>query len=346
MAELNPINNEFAITIRELQKRVNAFETVRQQYINDWTDLNPAHFIYGGQETITVTGYDATEILQVGDKLRVKQTSYKYFTVYAITTTTITINTTPSYSLANATISEIAYSRLENPQGWTSDGWDYLPVSQYGSLIHNSVYQQAACTISSSITTRHPAGQRVKFRINPYSTNYYGFIMRDYTNTEIVISGGEVPTGTNTITILGIATGNTPWDFDTGSTGTPTPTLYSQAGITFSNFTGSYTYTIIEEYVYFTGTFGVQATTSGPNLSTIIVSPPTLYSFSASYSITGEIDITGGTTEMFPASINISNLSPYTATQLQVSRMDGGIFDTGGVNYNNFVIGGFYRYRS
>jgi hypothetical protein len=74
---------------------------------------------YASATTFTVAG-DVTAILQTGVKLRLVQTTTKYFYVvsssYAAPNTTVTITGGASYTFTNAAVSGAYYSRIERPK--------------------------------------------------------------------------------------------------------------------------------------------------------------------------------------------------------------------------------------
>ena len=98
---------------------------------NTWT--------YASTSTFTVSG-DATAIFTPGTRIKLTQTSVKFFVVSASSvaagTTTVTITGGSDYSLANASITTPAYSYAANPQGypgafnWTPTlvGWAASPT--------------------------------------------------------------------------------------------------------------------------------------------------------------------------------------------------------------------------
>lgn len=76
---------------------------------------------YASATTITVTG-DQTAVFQIGDKVRLVNSTTKYFFITAISysapNTTITLNAGTDYSLTNTTISDVYISRGENALGF------------------------------------------------------------------------------------------------------------------------------------------------------------------------------------------------------------------------------------
>lgn len=72
---------------------------------------------FASSTTITVPS-DATLKYSVGDKLRLTQSSStKYFYVVAVAATVLTVSGGTDYTVANAAISSISYSKAENPLG-------------------------------------------------------------------------------------------------------------------------------------------------------------------------------------------------------------------------------------
>lgn len=76
---------------------------------------------YASATTFTISG-DKRGKYQKGDKIKLTQTSVKYFYIigvsYTSPNTTITVTGGSDYSLANATITNPYYSKVENPQGF------------------------------------------------------------------------------------------------------------------------------------------------------------------------------------------------------------------------------------
>lgn len=76
---------------------------------------------YASATTFTVPG-DISTRMSVGDKIRLTQTTVKYFYVTAVSygsgVTTVTINGGSDYSLANAEITVPSYSKMLTPNGF------------------------------------------------------------------------------------------------------------------------------------------------------------------------------------------------------------------------------------
>lgn len=90
---------------------------------------------YASATTFTISG-DKTDKYQKGDKIKLTQTTVKYFYIIGVSesggTTTITVTGGSDYTLANASITSPFYSKIENPQGFP-DSFAYTPTWQGGS---------------------------------------------------------------------------------------------------------------------------------------------------------------------------------------------------------------------
>lgn len=87
----------------------------------------------GGTATFTVTG-DVTAKYPVGTRIKLTQTTIKYFVVIAVAvaggTTTVTITAGSDYTLANAAISVNFHSYAASPQGYP--GWFAFAAAHAG----------------------------------------------------------------------------------------------------------------------------------------------------------------------------------------------------------------------
>lgn len=72
---------------------------------------------YASATTITVPA-GAASIYQKGDKIKITQTTVKYFYVVSVADTVLTVTGGSDYSVANAAITSPSYSKTENPQGF------------------------------------------------------------------------------------------------------------------------------------------------------------------------------------------------------------------------------------
>lgn len=94
-----------------------------------WT-TDTQTWTYVSATSFKITGTDVTAQFPVGTKIKLTQTTAKYFYVTAATfstDTTVTVTGGTDYSLANATITSPMYSYMETPQG--HPGWfAYTPT--------------------------------------------------------------------------------------------------------------------------------------------------------------------------------------------------------------------------
>lgn len=81
---------------------------------------------YASATTITVpTG--AASLYQKGDKIKLTQTTVKYFYITTVADTLLTVTGGTDYTVANAAITSPYVSKLENPQGFPN-GFAYTPT--------------------------------------------------------------------------------------------------------------------------------------------------------------------------------------------------------------------------
>lgn len=89
-----------------------------------WVDDTANTWTYASASTFTVSG-DRTAVFSKGTRIKLTQTTVKYFVVvassYSAPNTTVTITGGDDYTLANAAISANYYSYAANPQGYP--GW-------------------------------------------------------------------------------------------------------------------------------------------------------------------------------------------------------------------------------
>lgn len=88
--------------------------------LDGWTPALET-WVYNSVNSFKISG-DYRTVYQVGDKLKLTQTTDKYFRITAISysspDTTVTVESFGLYSLANATITSPCFSRIETPFGF------------------------------------------------------------------------------------------------------------------------------------------------------------------------------------------------------------------------------------
>lgn len=91
-------------------------------------------WVYASSTTVTVAS-DATTRYQIGDKIRFKQgAGYKYYYITAVASTTVTLNGGTDYTVANAAITDLEWSRAERPFGFP-DWFTYAPTLGAGGTM-------------------------------------------------------------------------------------------------------------------------------------------------------------------------------------------------------------------
>jgi hypothetical protein len=84
--------------------------------MDGWIGANET-WTYASATTITVPS-DATTRYSVGDKIKLTQTTVKYFYVVAVSSTVLTVTGGTDYTVANAAISANYYSKAASPVGF------------------------------------------------------------------------------------------------------------------------------------------------------------------------------------------------------------------------------------
>lgn len=145
-AKTDGVDDVMAADINDLQDEVAAIEG----YGGGWTPAGET-WTYASSTTFTVSG-NQTGKYQKGDKVKLTQTTVKYFyitnVVYSSPNTTVTVSGGDDYSLANAAITLPYYSKAVNPQGfprwfrWTptliSTGATFTYTFQTGTFAINN----------------------------------------------------------------------------------------------------------------------------------------------------------------------------------------------------------------
>lgn len=102
------------------------------QGVDGWIDAGET-WTYASATTITVPS-NATTKYSVGDKIKLTQTTVKYFTVVAVSATVLTVTGGTTYTVANAAITANYHSKSVNPLGFPA-AFAYTPsLSCSGSM--------------------------------------------------------------------------------------------------------------------------------------------------------------------------------------------------------------------
>jgi hypothetical protein len=94
-------------------------------YWDGWVSVTDA-WTYASATTITVPS-DATTKYSIGDKIKLTQTTVKYFYITAVAATTLTITGGSDYTLVNAAITGVYFSKMATPLGFP-DWLNYTPT--------------------------------------------------------------------------------------------------------------------------------------------------------------------------------------------------------------------------
>ena len=95
---------------------INQFATGLDNLETGWT-AGVGTWTYASATSITIPS-GGTSIYAVGDKIKLTQTTVKYFYVVAVASTTLTITGGTDYTLANAAITSPYYSHMGAPVGF------------------------------------------------------------------------------------------------------------------------------------------------------------------------------------------------------------------------------------
>jgi len=133
-----------ASDINSLQDEITAIETeLGTNPAQGWT-LAQDTWAYASATSFTISGVDRTAIFTKGTKLRLTQTTAKYFYVVSSsfsTNTTVNVTGGSDYTLANAAITLPYYSYASSPQGFPN-WFNWAPsFTGFSANPTNSVYR-------------------------------------------------------------------------------------------------------------------------------------------------------------------------------------------------------------
>lgn len=113
-----------------------------------WNSVSDT-WTYASATTITVPS-DATQKYSVGDRLKITQTTVKYFYIVGVSATTLTITGGSDYTLTNAAISNIYYSKASTPTGfpqWFNFSTTFTGVSSQPTFVSRFNIVGRQCTV-------------------------------------------------------------------------------------------------------------------------------------------------------------------------------------------------------
>ena len=142
-----------------------ALHTAHLNQLADGWILANESWSYASATTITVPS-GATSKYAVGDKIKITQTTVKYFYITAVASTTLTVTGGSDYTVANAPITDNYYSRAVSPVGfpqwfnWTPTWGGFSPnptatcrFNIFGRKVNFYISTTAAGTSSATTTS-------------------------------------------------------------------------------------------------------------------------------------------------------------------------------------------------
>jgi len=180
-------------------------ETVKKYFRTGWVEVADT-WTYASATTITVPSGAASKY-QKGDKIKLTQTTVKYFYIVGVADTVLTVTGGSDYSLANATITSPYFSKIENPQGFpgnfnytaTITPAESMTVTDSGSTMYFSIVgNRVLFSYSGSGTTGGTASTYIDVTLPVGSLSAAGYwstcMIRDGT-----YQGGLLLVGTTTL---------------------------------------------------------------------------------------------------------------------------------------------------
>jgi hypothetical protein len=167
-----------------------------------WVDTKET-WAYASANTITIPAGGASRF-EVGDKIKLTQTTVKYFYVTGVADTVLTVTGGSDYTLSNATITSPYYSRAASPVGFPT--WFNQAVVVYGfssdptGMASQFMIQGKSCTVRYSDSGSGTSDSTSKYVDLPVTVSLAG------TTTMLT---NVMNNGTNAIGKIYIANGNT-----------------------------------------------------------------------------------------------------------------------------------------
>lgn len=103
----DPLTNKLA----DLEIRLGALESARQPYRGAWYTVNPTYLSYSTANKINITDTSTLNLMRVGDRVKLTQTTEKYFYIMRVGTNYINVYGGTTYTVSNAAIESFSFSR-------------------------------------------------------------------------------------------------------------------------------------------------------------------------------------------------------------------------------------------
>lgn len=129
-----------------IQDKFNTLDGIDTDFLNQlfsgWNTLTGATLTYSSSDTpnyTVATDIDLTTILSLGMKIKLTQTTTKYFILVGITSTTMTLYGGTDYTLVSAAITNVHFSTQKTPYGFplSPDKWSVIIKDTVGLIQSN-----------------------------------------------------------------------------------------------------------------------------------------------------------------------------------------------------------------
>lgn len=165
------------------------------------TDTNTPTYV--SATSFTAGAVDLTSVYSPGTRIKLTQTTVKYFVVtsssFGAGTTTVNITGGTDYTLANAAIASPFYSYVLNPQGfptWFNYNANATGFSATTSNVGRFTMQGRMCIVQIQVTgTSNAATFTCDLPVAPKTTGGYSVLL---TNAGATVAGRMVPTAGST----------------------------------------------------------------------------------------------------------------------------------------------------
>jgi hypothetical protein len=175
---------------------------------DDWTSFKPTNFTYSTANKITISGYTPSSFFQIGDRIKIVQTTAKYFVVGAVGSDYINVYGGSDYTVANATITEFYLSREVRPAGFPA----YFNYT--ASVTLDNMSNITSYSVSDEEHRFTMLGNRVeiygRFKVTTVITNTLGLGLC-YVETNKPVPNVDTLTGTHLIQITYANGGDFNW---------------------------------------------------------------------------------------------------------------------------------------
>lgn len=141
------LNQDFLTNkLADLELRLGAMESARQPYRGAWFGVNTSYLSYSTANKINITDAATIALMRVGDRVKLTQTTVKYFYVMQVATNYITVYGGNTYTVSNAVIESFSFSRDSVIIGFP-DSFTFTPVASGGTMTVSAVSKYGAMSM-------------------------------------------------------------------------------------------------------------------------------------------------------------------------------------------------------